>query len=245
MFDLFIETFFRGLLWELIAALAGAYYLLKGKNIPFINKIFVWFLWLTLVIDFSGLYMLVGYYSDYKYFGFVKGTRFVQNYWLFNSYHLIAFGAFLSFFISQISSKKWRKRLWLITLLFSISAIINLIFSGVFFTGYAAFTAIGGTLLLLFCIGLFFYQVLRSDKILNFYSDLAFYVAIGALIWHVSITPLFIYNKFGIMASSPEFVNFYKGLLLTMNVFMYSSFAAGFIVKSKFRNPLRRSKVNV
>jgi len=242
LFDLFIETFFRGLLWEFIAALAGSYYLWKIKNVPFINKIFVWFLWLTLVIDFSGLYMLFGYYSNYKYFAFVKGTRFVQNYWLFNSYHLIAYCAFLAFFISHLSSKKWRKRFWIITWLFSIIAILNLIFSGVFFTGYAAFTAIGGTLILLFCIALFFFQVLRGDKILNFYSDLAFYVAIGALLWHVSITPLFIYNKYGIMSSSPDFVNFYKGLLLTMNVFMYGCFAAGFIIKSKSRYIAKEEK---
>lgn len=235
MFELFLETFFRGIIWEFIAAVTGTYYLLTVKDVPLINKIFVWFLWLTFVIDFSGLYMLFGYYSNYKYFGFVKGTRFVQNYWLFNSYHVVAYVAFLSFFITQISSAKWRKSLWTVTILFSMIAILNLVFSGVFFTGYSALTAIGGTMLLLFCIGLFFYQILGSNKILNFYSDLSFYVALGALLWHVSIIPLFIYNKYGIMSSSPDFVNFYKGLLLGMNVFMYTCFAAGFIIQSKIQ----------
>lgn len=233
LLDQLIDSIFRAFLWEFIAALAGAYYLIKAKNIPLIHRIFVWFLWLTLLIDTSGFYNIVAYYSDYEYFSFIKGTRFAHTYWLFNPYHLIAFVAFQSFFIIQIISEKLRKILWAITIVFTISAILNLILSGIFFTSYSAFTAIGGTVILVFLIGLFFYQILRSNRILDFYKDLAFYVAIGALLWHVSITPLFIYNKFGIMNTNPEFVNFYKILLSVMNAFMYGSFAAGFFIVAK------------
>ena len=220
-------------MWELIAAIAGGYYLVKAKDVPFINRIFVWFLWLTLFVDTSGLYNIVAYYSDYEYFSFIKGTRFAHTYWLFNPYHLIAFVAFQSFFITQIISERLRKILWAITIGFTLLGIFNLIFSGIYFTSYSAFTAIGGTVILVVYIGMFFYQILRSNRILDFYKDLAFYIAIGALLWHVSITPLFIYNKFGIMNSSPEFVNFYKILLSAMNAFMYGSFAAGFLITAK------------
>lgn len=227
-------------MWEFIAALAGGYYLLKAHSIPLINKIFVWFLWLTLLVDTSGFYNVAAYYSDYEYFSFIKGTKFVHTYWLFNPYHLIAYVAFQSFFITQINSEKLRKRLWIITVAFTLAAILNLILSGIFFTSYSAFTAICGTVILVLWIGLFFYQILRSQRILNFYKDLAFYIAIGALIWHVSITPLFIYNKFGIMNTSPEFVNFYKILLSVMNAFMYLSFAAGFLIVSQKGGVLKR-----
>ena len=225
-----------------MAALAGGYYLFRARNIPLIHRIFVWFLWLTLLVDTSGFYNVAAYYSDYEYFSFIKDTRFVHTYWLFNPYHLIAYVAFQSFFIAQINSEKLRKILWVILIVFIISAILNLILSGIFFTSYSAFTAIGGTVILVFLIGLFFYQILRSNRILNFYKDLAFYIAIGALIWHVSITPLFIYNKFGIMNTSPEFVNFYKILLSVMNAFMYGSFTAGFIIVSQKRRSLKRIK---
>lgn len=233
MLDQLIDSIFRAFLWEFIAAFAGAYYLIKAKSIPLIHRIFVWFLWLTLLVDTSGFYNIVAYYSDYEYFSFIKGTSFVHTYWLFNPYHLIAYVVFQSFFVTQINSGKLRKILWVIIILFTISAILNLILSGIYFTSYSAFSAIGGTVILVLYIGMFFYQILKSNRILDFYKDLAFYIAIGALLWHVSITPLFIYNKFGIMNTSPEFVNFYKILLSAMNAFMYGSFAAGFLIVAK------------
>lgn len=242
LLDQLIDSFFRAFLWEFIAALAGGYYLLRTNNIPSIHKIFVWFLWLTLLVDTSGFYNVAAYYSGYEYFSFIKGTRYVHTYWLFNPYHLIAYAAFQSFFITQINSERIRKILWAITIVFIISAILNLILSGIFFISYSAFTAIGGTVILVLWIGLFFYQILRSNRILNFYKDLGFYIAIGALIWHVSITPLFIYNKFGIMNTSPEFVNFYKILLSIMNAFMYLSFAAGFLIVSQKGRSSQRIK---
>ena len=240
MLDQLIDSIFRAFLWEFIAALAGAYYLIKAKSIPLIHRIFVWFLWFTLLVDTSGFYNIVAYYSDYEYFSFIKGTSFVHTYWLFNPYHLIAYVVFQSFIVTQINSGKLRKILWVIIILFTISAIFNLIFSGIYFNSYSAFTAIGGTIILVVYIGMFFYQILRSNRILDFYKDLAFYIAIGALIWHVSITPLFIYNKFGIMNTSPEFVNLYKILLSVMNAFMYGAFATGFLFVTQKRRSSKR-----
>ena len=145
MLDQLIDAIFRAFLWEFIAAVTGGYYLLNATNIPLIHKVFVWFLWLTFLVDTSGFYNIVAYYSDYEYFSFIKGTSFVHTYWLFNPYHLIAYVAFQSFIIAQINSEKLRKTLWVIMVVFIIAAILNLILSGIFFTSYSAFTAIGGT----------------------------------------------------------------------------------------------------
>lgn len=180
-------------------------------------------------MDLTGFYALLAYYSDYKILGFVKGTPFAQNYWLYNSMKTIAFVFYFYFFIYQLQSRRLRKMLTWVTWVFFILAWCNLLIFDNFFKGYSPFTVIGGTLILLICIALYFYQVLKSDRILYFYRELPFYVAVGTLLWHLSITPLFIYNKYGIMTQSEDFVTMYLRILAIMNFIMYSLFAIGFI----------------
>lgn len=225
--------FFRAYLWELIASIAGSYYLIKGKNIPVFNRLLVYFLWFTFLIDIIGFYPLLAYYSDYTILPFVKGTRYAHNYWLYNPLMLLGYIIYISFFLSQLNNTGTIKILQLITVLFVIITIINFIFSGLFFTGYSTFVTFGGSLILLISIGVYFYKVLRSDKILDFYNDLPFYVGVGSLIWHLCITPLILYNKYGIMNANPEFVQVYMKILTLMNVILYSLIAVGFIIMGR------------
>lgn len=243
MQEAFLNTVFRGYLWELIAAVAGAYYLLKVSDPPFINKVFVWFIWFTLFIDVAGFYALAAYYSGYEWFGFVKGTNYAQNYWMYNAFKLLSFVVYLSVFTTQINSSRIRKLLWGTIGVFSIVSISNFIFSGQYFKAYMAFTVVGGTILLLIYIGIYFYQILKSNRILNFYKELSFYIAIGALLWHLSITPLFIFNKYVIMSSSPDFVQIYLKILTLMNFLMYGIFSFGFIILSKKERQISKSGI--
>lgn len=230
MLDAFVNTFFRGYLWILLAAISGTIYLLKVKNPPLLNRIFVWFLWLTLVVDLSGFYSAIGYYTNYKYFAFANGTKYIQNYWLYNIFKTIAFVFYFYFFIFQLKSRQLRKIMLWVTWIFFFTAWANYYFFTDIFLGYSSFTAIGGTFILLLCIALYLYQILRSDKILDFYRELPFYVAIGTLLWHITITPLFIYNQFAIMHSSEDFVSMYLKILTLMNFIMYGSFTVGFLI---------------
>jgi len=232
LLEAFVNTFFRGYLWIFLAAISGTIYLAKVNNIPLINRIFVWFLWLTLVVDLIGFYSLLGYYSDYKHFGFINGTKYVQNYWLYNIFKTVAFLFYFHYFIFQLKSPRLRKFMLWIAWLYFIAAWINYFFFIDIFLGYSIFTAIGGTFILLLIIGSYLYQIIRSNKIVDFYRELPFYVAIGTLLWHITITPLFIYNQLGIMHSSADFVSMYLRILTIMNIIMYGFFALGFLTVS-------------
>lgn len=77
----------------------------------------------------------------------------------------------------------------------------------------------------------YYYEMLKSDKILNFYKNLAFYVSVGVLIRYLVVTPIFIYSKYYTNAS-PDFVEMYGLIIIVSNVFMYGMFITGFIISA-------------
>ena len=235
MFEYFIENkLFVANIFELLAALAGTYYLNKTKTRDIGLKLFVYNLWFILLIEIIGMYAAWNYFDEYKTFPGLKDSVLTSNYWLFNSAKIIFLTVFFNVFISQISSFRLKNFLYGLTLFFIISSLSNYIYSDIFFKGFSSYTTISGSLILLICIGSFYYEMLLSDKILNFYKNLPFYISIGAMVWHLSITPIFIYNRY-LTRTNPEFVNFHIDYLRYANIFMYSCFAIGFLICSPKR----------
>ncbi|MGK0235945.1 MAG: hypothetical protein ACI9EK_002488, partial [Psychroserpens sp.] len=64
---------------ELIAALAGTYYLKKNAKNNKSEKYLILFLWFTLFVEIIGAYAPVAYFSNYQYFSFVENTVFEDN----------------------------------------------------------------------------------------------------------------------------------------------------------------------
>lgn len=235
MEEYFINSFFRGVLWEFLAALAALIYLKRLKNVPLYKRIFIFYLCAMFLVDVMGYYVAIAYYSDYRIFGFTRGTVFQQNYWMFNAVKPFAILVYLQFFIAQIRSIKLRKGLTWAAGVFLVSSILNLIFSGEFFIGYITYTPIAGSILLSITIGCYLFEMLTVDRTLIFFKSLSFFVAVGSLIWHLVFTPMFVFNNFSVMDSTPEFVKVYLMTLGLLNFFMYSMFIIGFFVEMKNR----------
>ncbi len=64
---------------ELIAALAGTFYIRKVPAASIWIKRFVYFLWFTFLIEALASYAVIGHFSSYKYFAFVKDTNFEKK----------------------------------------------------------------------------------------------------------------------------------------------------------------------
>ena len=232
MFEYFMENrLFVANIFELLAALTGTCYLNKTKTQDKGLKLFVYNLWFILIIEIIGWYAAWNYFDDYKTFPGLRNSLFASNYWLYNSAKIIYLTAFFNVFISQITSFRLKKLLYGLTLFFVLSSIVNYIYSDIFFKAFSSYTTISGSFLLLLCIGSFYYEMLLSDKILDFYKNMPFYISIGAMLWHLSITPVFIYNRY-LTLTNPEFVNFHMDFLRYANIFMYSCFAIGFLICS-------------
>lgn len=229
MLEYFIRNSLLIYILEIGAAVAGTFYLKRIEDVTSETRLFVYFLWFTVFVETVGIYPSYAYFNDYSTLSFIKDTPFERNYWWYNSFNIIKFNVYFIFFIAQLDSQNKRKIFNACSLFFTFSAVINLLFSGIFFTASSAYTAILGTFLLCFMVMIYFYEMLNGDKILNFYKHIPFYVAIGVLVWHLVVTPLFIYSQY-FSSKSPDFVALHTWVLTIMNIYLYGIFIIGFIL---------------
>ena len=212
------------LVFEFISALIGVYYLIKCRD--FSSRYFVFFLCFTFMFESIGHLTTL---RSNDFLSFLIGTKFEKNYWLYNPFLIFNFLFYTYYFRKYIKSSKVKSVLTLSLILYFITSILNLLLSDVYFVAYSAYSFILGSILILFVVLYYFFEVLKNDEILNFTKTLPFYVAIGALFFHLGVTPLFIYSKY-YSSKSPEFVQIYRIILTTANIFMYTCYTIGFIV---------------
>ncbi len=85
-----------------------------------------------------------------------------------------------------------------------------------------------GSLLLLILILIYFYKLIYSAKILNFYHDRAFWVSSGILIYYLGSFPF--YGLFNLLIQKYQTLHFlYFQVVLVLSSSMYLLFSASFI----------------
>jgi hypothetical protein len=224
---------FIAYLLEAVAIVAG-FYFLRHKPLDTVTRYFVYFLVLTFSIETIGHIPTLIYY--YEELHFLKDTFWAQNFWLFNPYLILSFLVYINYFKWKINSLGARKILNILSVFYLVTAIGNLIFSDVFFTTFSSYTYMMGTLLVFLSISYYYYEILTSDRILVIKNSISFYISVAALIFHLVSTPLFIYFKYFDRSLSPEFINFYLILFMSVNIFMYTCFSIGFAICSQKKN---------
>ncbi len=229
-----IDNFLLIYLMELGAAIAGSIYLRKVKHPEKGVQLFVYYLWLVVFVEIVGLYPSYAYIYEYERLGFIKDTLFERNYWWYNSYTVLKFIVLYIFFILQLNSPEKRKKLYTISGLVILSFIIDQIFGEAYFKSYSAYMSITGALYLTILIMLYHFEILKSERVLEFYRSMPFYISIGQLVWHVTVTPVFIYNNYFTL-QSPDFVYFQSLLLKSVNIFLYGILILGFMVSTTKR----------
>jgi hypothetical protein len=215
-------------LLEILAAIAGTYYLKKDSTSRSTRWLVI-FLWVTVAVEFTSSYAVIAYFSDYKYFSFVKDTPYADNKWLFNIYIILNFTFFIHYCGSYLKGELIKRIVKYSVISYFLASIGYLLVKDVYFTETSLFSAIVGTLLLFVVIILFYFQLLKSDKILNLKYFLPFYISIGVLMFNLCITPLDIFSEFYSKENIP-FWKFKNIVFLLSNLFMYSSFILGFII---------------
>jgi len=225
------------ILIELIAAITGSYYL-KKKDYPLlINKYLVIFLWYTFFTEAIGTYAPLAFFSGYEYLGFVKNTLLVRNYWLYNIYFIISFSFLTYYFKAFLSNNRIKKTFNYLIGLYVITAVVYFLETNTFFIKYSIYTFSVGTVLLLISIILFYFELLKSDKVINLKRYLPIYISIGVLFFNLCVTPLQLFSKY-FKSINELYVNLNATVLLIANIFMYSTIIIGFLVCSKkeFKN---------
>lgn len=212
-------------LFEFLAALTGTLTFKKCRDD--FSRYFVYFLCSVFFIE------LIGHYTSYLesgYFKFLENTSFKKNYWLYNPYIIINFLFYFLFFSNHVRSKLVQTIFKYVGVFYVISSIINLFLIDYYYDGISAYSFIVGALLLLLSVFYYFYEVLQTDDVLNIRSSFPFYIAMGAMVFHLSVTPLFIYSRYFISIDNPFFVKIYLITLTLANIFMYTCYIIAFIV---------------
>lgn len=217
---------------ELSAIIAGCFYLKNNPNTKIVNKYLVYFLFYTLFNDLIGSYAPLAYFSNYKYFDFIRDTVFKNNYWWFNIYIIISFSFFIYYFSSFLINSKIKKWIKYLIVIYLITSTINLIFSNIFFNGYSIFTTVVGTIIVLFSIFLFYFDLLKSEEIIDLKKYLPVYISVGVLVYNLCVTPADIFSQY-FNSDNDLYVKFSGLILITANVFMYITFIIGFLVCAK------------
>ncbi|MFC5044877.1 hypothetical protein ACFSTE_21545 [Aquimarina hainanensis] len=217
-------------LFELIAAVLGTIYLKKKyRDDNKSSRYLVLFLWLTVLVEKVGLIPRLS--VSFDELAFFKDTFLGKsNYWIYNPYNIISFLFYIYYMKMNVVSNKNKNILKVLSIFYLLITSVNLIFvEGFFAKSLSGLTFILGSLLIMYAVGLYFYEVLQSDIILNFKKMLPFYVAIGVLVFNLVVTPLFIYSKF-YAHNNPDFIKVYTSVLIILNVFLYSCYSLGFIL---------------
>ncbi len=219
---------------EVLAASAGTYYLRNSLSQFKNTKYLVYFLWLTVFVETVGFYAPAAYFSNYELFSFVKDTPFEDNYWWYNIYILISYSFYTFYFISFLKKKYWKTIFGVAVGTFLISSISVFSFTDIFFKGYSPFVSIAGTLLMFFSIVLFYFELLKSDLMLQIKRFLPFYISVGVLVFNLCLTPIEILNEyFNLENGNKLFVTLRSDVMLYVNIFMYSIYTLGFLICSR------------
>ncbi len=233
--DYFNEFLFKVIpihVLELLAAIAGTYYLKNNTNTLLVNTYMIYFLWYTFINELIGTYAPIAYFTNYEYFGFVKNTIFSDNIWLYNIYLIVSFMFFIYYFRHFSLGKKNIRTTNIVILIYLLTSFIYLIYSEMFFKSYSMIVSIVGTLLLLYAIIQFYFNVLKNDIILDLKSYLPIYISVGILVFSLCVAPLDIFFHY-FSSENDIFVSLRINILLFANIFMYSTFILGFIICTK------------
>lgn len=219
-------------LLEFLAFVASIYYYKKKKSRP--SYYLVWFLGITFFVEVLSWYT---FFIETGFLHFLKGSYFETNYWLGNLYSLYSYLFYINYFKWFLVSKASRLFLTRLSIFFLMFSIGEIIFSKGFFIRAMPFTDVLGTLLIFVSIGIYYLELLKSDQILLVHKTLPFYVSVGALIFHLTTTPFFIYSSYYSESIDPGFVELYRQVIFGANYLLYSIYIVGFLICSRTKTP--------
>ena len=211
---------------ELIAAVFGSVYLSKTKDSRY--KVFVGYLWLTVVVETIGVYpRLLQNNYDYDWFVALKNSALCRNTWLYNIYTFLSIGLIGIFYSGFFSNRTSKIIVRFVVIVYSLFVLIYFTATDAFFIMSLPYDLILGTVIICTYILLYFMELIKSDSILVFYKTPLFYISISLLFWYICVTPLFIFDNY-YRAVNADFVIFRYLLLLLINVITFLCVTFGF-----------------
>lgn len=215
---------------ELLAAVSGIIYIMKYREDKS-ARYFVYFLWLTVIVETVGLVPIL--IDKNPNFSYLRHTLLAKNSWLYNIHTVVSYITYMYFFSLNVRKYKYSILLKNIAKGFFLFSCLYFFFTNDFFELHSSVIIILGTILLFLSVFIYFLELLNSDEILRVGNILPFYIAFGSIIFHLCVTPIFIFLKFFSTSKFPEFVKLYQMIIPYAIIFMYTCYTIGFIICSR------------
>ncbi len=201
------------LYFQVISLLVALYYFQKKRNKLLLY--FIPFLFLTLIIEFTGWWYL---------------SKGIRNYAMYNVFTTLEFVYYSCLFYSQFKRKLFKDIVLLFIPLFIILVLCNMLFIQGFNRTFNTYTfLLGSFFVVIFCC-CFFYESVLPDKIDQQLSKQPFFwISSGLLIFYlgsVIINALFEYLRNNDLQA--EGIRIYGIINHSLNVILYSSFCIAF-----------------
>jgi|GEM_PF-906298 len=214
-------------IFELIAAIAGIWYLRRTCNSGLEIKFFVYYLVLIVFLELYGYLPIWAYLENYEILSFYKDSLFRRNVWWANGINIITTLCISWIFIKSLSNHAIQQKFQWLLISYVLFSFLSFSTFGEYFHAYDPYVSILGVFIIMIAVGFYYFQILNSDKILNFYGDLRFYISVGIVLWALCIIPLNIYSKF-FNIQNPLYMELDRIVLRYSNIFLYSVYAIGF-----------------
>jgi len=215
--------------FEIFAFIVGVFVYKKYKNTHV--KYFIWFLAWVVIVEIVGAYP--SYFKNLRLFHLIEGTLVEKNYWWYTLFWASAATVFYPWFLSRKYESLLLKRiikacihLYLLVLLFMVIPDYRNIFEI-----RPTYITILNVAIILISSVFYLFELLNSEKIINSFQSVYFYVAVILFLWWLITTPLNFFEVYS-TDSDWDFVAIKWTIKLIANIFMYLGFAFA-LIKSK------------
>ncbi|EDP69777.1 hypothetical protein FBALC1_09607 [Flavobacteriales bacterium ALC-1] len=203
---------------EFIAAITGIIFYRKYKNT--FAKYFIYFLVYAFFVDLLGNYPRYLYNMDL--FHLIKGTLIEENYWWFTIFWWIGLSSFMAFLNYKFIEKTMYKR---VLKLFYYIYILQAIIYGILnfkqlFEPTVTFIVIVSVWMISVTVVLYFLEILQSNRIIDFYKSIYFYINTSVLMWTIVVTPVAFYEIY-FDSADWNYVILKWQIFLSVNIIFY------------------------
>lgn len=213
---------------EILAAIAGSLYVYKSRDS--ISRLFVYYLWLTVIVENFALYATFMHNNyDNEIFIYIKNSPFCTNHWLYNVRAVILVIILGKYYRKLINHKNYKNYIKIVVIGFSVFSIFYLIYSDAFFYNAIPYGFMLRSLIISFFVCLYYLYIIKGEQILIFYKSKHFYIGTTLLLWSLAITPLFIFQEY-YSFDNPNFLYLRQFILLCSNIIMYLCFTIVFLI---------------
>lgn len=211
---------------EILAAVVAVFCLNKYKKTQV--KYFIFFIVYVAGMELVGAYPT--YLNKFDFLAGIRelldGTKIERNFWFYTIFWKIGGVLFYSrYFKKLLRDTRFIKIINILGFVFLVTSIFYIAINwDLFFTSGLNLISLFGAFIILLSVVLYFIEMLKSTRILNFYRSVNFYIGGVLIIFYLVRTPLIFYNAY-FSRSDYEYLKLYATINILCIIFMYLTYA--------------------